>query len=795
MILTREPLDRPPLRLIAACSFGLEAVVRRELHTLGIEAEVDGDGQVIFEGDWDTVVRANLWLRCADRVLVCVARFTAPDFDTLFEKTRGLNWGEWIPVDGRFPVTGRSVRSELSSVPACQRTVKRAIVDALRRDHQANDLVETAATYEVNVSLIKDIATLTIDTSGASLHRRGYRRDPSRGPLKETLAAATVLLSHWESGRPFCDPFCGTGTIPIEAAWIARNIAPGVMRSFALEDWPAIPNDLRGDLRRDAVTLQTPSVSPTLLATDINPKVLRAARDNAVRAGVEADIHFEAKAFSEFTSRRRFGCLITHPPEGNPSAGSGSRYPVSRGGRTPRPTKSDHRSSADRSARVTRELDALFEAFPDVFRRLPTWSHFLLTAYPGLERLLGRKADRRRKLYNGNVACTLFQFHGPKPVVEVRQAGADAEQPSSDPTSTPSAGNVDGTTNESSKPAGKAPEIQASESQTLVHASGGAAFGQLPEKAHHQADLFASRLAKRARHLRRWPTKRGITCYRLYEKDVPEIPLVVDRYEDCLHITEYERPHDRDPAQHANWLDLMVETAAKTLDVAPENAFLKSRRRQRGKTQHEKQAVQGRRLVVQEDGLKFLVNLSDYVDTGLFLDHRVTRHMVRQQADGTRFLNLFAYTGSFSVYAAAGGAKSTTSVDLSNTYTDWATENLRLNGFESDNHRVITSDVAEFLANHPAGQCYDLVVVDPPTFSNSKRTENVWDVQRDALPLLETVIPLVRPGGVIYFSTNFRRFKFDQDALDVQSVIEISRQTVPEDYRNRRIHRCWRIVR
>ncbi len=393
---------------------------------------------------------------------------------------------------------------------------------------------------------------------------------------------------------------------------------------------------------------------------------------------------------------------------------------------------------------------------PDVFRKLPTWSHFILTAFPDFERTIGRNADRRRKLYNGRIECTYFNFHGPKPVTTKTES--ETETP-------------------------------------YVHAAGEAAFGTLDEKASHQAELFAVRLKKRAKHLRRWPAKRGITCMRLYERDIPEIPLVVDRYENALHITEYERPHDRDPAQHGNWLDLMAATAGEALEIPKTNVFMKSRLRQRGTTQHMKVADTKKRVEVNEGGLKFLVNLADYVDTGLFLDHRVTREMVRDAAKGKTFLNLFAYTGSFSVYAADGGAKRTITVDLSRAYLDWARANMELNGFRGPEHEYIASDVGEFIGNHPRGEKYDLVVVDPPTFSNSKRTENDFEVQRDAVPMLNHLLPLVRTGGVIYFSNNFRRFKFDEAAIEASEIHEISKQTVPEDFRNRRIHRCWRIVK
>ncbi len=622
--------------LIAACAFGLEAVVRRELESLGIEATIGESGRVHFRGNRETICQTNLWLRTADRILIRVAEFAAPDFDALFETTRNIPWGELIPRDGAFPVTGRSIKSTLSSVPACQRSVKRAIVDALCRDHATDELPEVGALYKVDVALLKDTATLTIDTTGRSLHRRGYRTHISQAPLKETLAAALVLLSFWKRDKPLIDPFCGAGTIPIEAARIGRNLAPGRDREFACEAWSWSSAELWQSLREAADAAALGPLDERIIGSDIDGRVLQAARDNAQRAGVAEDIHFEVKRMQELSSKRRFGCLITNPPYGQ-------------------------RVGDDR------ELDSLYQAIPEVLRNLPTWSHYFLTAYPGFEATVGRQADRRRKLYNGRIECTFYQFHGPKPVINEQRELAEEEKP-------------------------------------YVHASGPAAFGELDEKAAHQAELFASRLKKRAKHLRRWPTRRGITCFRLYERDIPEIPLIVDRYEDSLHITEYERPHDRDPAQHANWLELMAATAGKTLEIPQKNVYLKQRSRQRGRTQHQKLAETNQRIEVHEGGLKFLVNLADYVDTGLFLDHRITRQMVRDAAEGANFLNLFAYTGSFTVYAAAGGAKRTTSVDLSKAYLDWAWENMQLNGFSGNQHKFIASDVARLYSSSSAGR-------------------------------------------------------------------------------------------
>lgn len=316
----------------------------------------------------------------------------------------------------------------------------------------------------------------------------------------------------------------------------------------------------------------------------------------------------------------------------------------------------------------------------------------------------------------------------------------------------------------------------------------------LTYKDFEQAQLFSNRLSKLARHLRRWP-KRGITCYRLYERDIPEVPLVVDRYEDHVHITEYERPHDRAPERHAAWLSLMAQTAAKTLEVSPENTHLKSRVRQENQQQYEKLGNENEFFVVREDGLSFLVNLTDYVDTGLFLDHRKTRKLVRTESAGKNVLNLFAYTGSFSVYAAAGQANSTTSVDLSNTYLQWGQRNFAINHLSGTQHQFVQSDALEFLHGQAQqkSRLFDLAIVDPPTHSNSKRTERDWNVQEHHTELLQTLRKIMSPRGLIYFSTNYRKFRLAEKAIDGMEAREISKQTVPEDFRNRKIHRCWRM--
>ncbi len=314
-----------------------------------------------------------------------------------------------------------------------------------------------------------------------------------------------------------------------------------------------------------------------------------------------------------------------------------------------------------------------------------------------------------------------------------------------------------------------------------------------------RAEMLANRLRKNQRRLRSWSRKLGVSCYRLYDRDIPEIPLAVDWYEGRLHVSEYARGEGPEEAEGDDRdgpsaeLAALLRAAAEALAVPLDDCFLKERRRQRGKAQYGRVERSDERLAVQEGGLLFWVNLRDYLDTGLFLDHRPTRALVRAEAEGKRVLNLFAYTGSFTVYAAAGGAAHTTSVDLSQRYLDWASDNLVLNGLAGPQHELLRADVLSYLRDAPAAS-FDLVVLDPPTFSNSKRMQGVLDLQRDQEALLQGAARLLAPGGQIFFSTNFRRFRLEEAALAGLVAHDISDLTVPPDFRDRRIHRCWHIL-
>ncbi len=375
-------MDR--FELIATASFGLESVVSRELKQLGYEEQSVADGRVTFTADEAAICRSNLWLRSAERVLLKVGSFAARDFGELFDCTKALPWTDWLSADASFPVRGKSVRSQLSSVPDCQAIVKKAIVEKLKESHHQSWFDETGPAYAIEVSILKDEATLTIDTTGPGLHKRGYRTLSGPAPLKETLAAGLVQLSFWNSDRPLIDPFCGTGTIPIEAALIGGRMAPGLNRTFAAESWPRLPAKLWDEARREARDLAGGEPQMRLIAGDIDADVLSLARYHARQAGVEPSIHFQRQAFADLTTKREFGCLICNPPYG-------------------------------RRLGDPRQAEAIYREMADVFSRLGTWSFYVLSSHPEFESLFGRPADRRRKLYNGRIECTYHQYHGPRP--------------------------------------------------------------------------------------------------------------------------------------------------------------------------------------------------------------------------------------------------------------------------------------------------------------------------------------------------------------------------------------------
>lgn len=373
------------VELIATTTFGLEAVAKREIQALGYEILKVEDGKVTYLADERGIVRSNLWLRTPDRILMKIDEFKALEFEDLFQRVKGYPWEELIPIDGKFTVNGSSVKSKLSSVPACQSVVKKAIVERMKDFYSIDRFEETGAEYTVKVTLLKDRATITVDTTGVGLHKRGYRVTPVAAPMKETMAAALVMLSFWKPGRLLVDPCCGSGTIPIEAAMIGMNIAPGLGRTFACQEWEFIDEKLWKEERKLAYEAIDYDADIRIKARDINPEALEAARENAEEAGVDDCIDFEVADIETLEAEEENGIIITNPPYGE---------------------------------RIGEEagIKKIYSKLKRFFKENEDWSLFIITTDEGLEeKVMGREANRRRKLFNGRLKTCYYQFHGSKP--------------------------------------------------------------------------------------------------------------------------------------------------------------------------------------------------------------------------------------------------------------------------------------------------------------------------------------------------------------------------------------------
>jgi len=369
---------------IATATFGLEAIVKREVVRLGYAVTNTQDGRIDFKGGVEAIPRANLWLRSADRVQLKMGTFTAETFDELFERTKALPWEDWITEDGKFTVTGKSVKSTLFSVPDCQAIVKKAVVERLKQTYKKDWFEETGAVYTIQVALLKDVATLTIDTTGPGLHKRGYRPDAVAAPIKETLAAAMLDLSFWKKDKVLIDPFCGSGTIAIEAAMIAKNIAPGLSRKFVSEDWPQIGRDVWKAVRMQAYAAIDTEFRPEIIASDIDEKAIELAKHNARNAGVDDCIRFEVHDFNDFTAPAAYSVIVTNPPYG------------------------------ERIGEIN-EIRKCYKIMGRMLAGDPTISLYVITSDEEFEKIVARKSNAKRKLFNGMIKTNYYQYHGLKP--------------------------------------------------------------------------------------------------------------------------------------------------------------------------------------------------------------------------------------------------------------------------------------------------------------------------------------------------------------------------------------------
>jgi 23S rRNA (guanine2445-N2)-methyltransferase / 23S rRNA (guanine2069-N7)-methyltransferase len=706
-------------RFFAPTARGMEPLLAAEASQLGGQEVEAARAGVYFSGSLATAYTLCLWSRTASRIILPLAWFEARQADELYEGVRQQQWEDHIAPDGTLAVDCQVVgTADLEARYAALKT-KDAIVDRLRDRYGRRPSVRTVRP-DVRVNLFINGAKVQVglDLAGESLHRRGYRHDGSKAPLKETLAAAILLRAGWAEmaagGEALVDPMCGSGTLVMEAALIAGDIAPGLGREyfgfngwlgFEPRRWAELLEEARqrGDEGRHKI--------PTILGSDHDIQAIKAAQKQVEDLGLGEKVQILHRSLEQARPPKgQTGLVVANPPYGERMGSEADLKPL------------------------YGELGAILRG------HFGGWQAAVFTGNPTLAKQLRVQPRRSYTLFNGTLKCRLLCF------------GLDRKTP-----------------------------------KTAAHPSAAAV-------------MLVNRLGKNLRHLGRWARRQGINAYRIYESDLPDYAFAVDIYqgrERWLHVQEYEAPAEIDPLKIRQRREEALLHFAQVFEVPPERLVFKLRRRQKGKDQYLKEQDLGRFIEVEENGLRFLVNLTDYLDTGLFLDHRETRRLLGEWAGGKDFLNLFGYTAAASVYAARGGARSTTTIDLSQTYLDWGRKNLELNGLRQEDNRLIQEDCRAWLQRQAARptRSYGLVFLDPPTFSNSKKASQDFDIQRDHTLILEQVARLMAPGGILVFSTNFRRFKMAEAQVEkTWQIKDISAATIMQDFkRNQRIHQCWRM--
>ena len=799
------------LPLFATVPRGFESLLAGELRGFGASRVKQVRAGVAFSGSLETAYRACLWSRVGGRVLLPLASGQATDGDELYATASGVEWSEHLGAGDTLAVDFTGVNDRIRDTRFGAVRIKDAIVDQFRAASGARPSVDARAPdVRVNAHLAGTRVTISIDLSGQSLHRRGYRADKVQveAPLKENLAAGMLLYAAWPraaaAGGSLLDPLCGSGTLPIEAALIAADVAPGLLRAEAGGGrdakaaapafgflrwrghqkvlWDALVAEARE--RRSAGMKRLAAARPdaVIRGSDRDARAVKVARDFAARAGLHGLVAFEQADVEQAAAPAAHGLLATNAPYGE--------------------------RLADDAEAVYRQLgERLRTAFPG-------WNAVVLAGDRRQLGALGVAAKRETDLRNGPLTCVLAYYEADaRPTGSAAPRTARAAARSAAPKAEPAAGEAPAATDD--RP-GASPAPEAAAGAATARPEAAARPGMLGGGAEY----LANRLRKNRRRLARRLQREGITCYRLYDADLPEYNLVVDVYGEWVHVQEYAAPPEIDPDKAHRRLAEAIEVIGAVLEAPADRVVLKQRRRQRGAAQYERRPERGALVPVMEDELTYLVDLGTYLDTGFFIDQRLTRRLVRKLAGGRRFLNLFSYTGAMTVNALAGGSPASTTVDLSATYLDWATRNLAANGFGSATeqwpaadsggakasadgakadgpaaaHTLVQADCLRWVAQ--TGGQYDLVWLDPPTFSNSKRMGRAtFDVQRDHADLIRlTARRLLAPGGVLLFATNLRNFRLDRSELGGLEVKDLSRSTLAFDCeRGANRHHVFRI--
>ncbi len=695
------------MEFVVTCMPGLGPWLAEELRELKLSVVDERAAAVYLDGPLEQGLRVCLQSRLAERVLHPLARVdegpdTAPE----------LLARAWSPEEHLRADTPIHVHAEHRGLEGDSRVSAHRFLRVCRETLDVS--TKAAGALNLRLELTPEYGSLYLDLAGEALHRRGYRTRPGDAPLRETLATALLRASGWpHEGDPvLLDPFCGSGTIAIEAAEMALGLAPGRRRrEFAFQQWRACPDDLWPRLLRARPEAQVPE-GLSIKAFDADTDLLRAARANAEAAGVAEHIHFERRELG-LLRKRDFaagGHLVTNPPWG--------------------------RRLEDR-ARAACLHTALGQCLAEL---APEWTAVLLGTEVEVLDQTGMTPDGQWKFRNGAERCFIRRMH----------------------------------------PVRRAPEPPL--------CAGEPAF-EVPDKARS----LVNRLRKNDRHLRKWREREDIQAYRLYDRDLPEFNVTVDIYGRDVLVQEYKAPKSVDAAAAAERRQLAITAVRAVLGAHREQVHLRTRAPQKPGRQYGKGRGEADLRPVREGDVRLLVNLEKYLDTGLFLDHRPLRLHIAEQAFGQRFLNLFGYTGAATVHAARGGAASSVTLDSSRTYLDWAGRNLALNGFSTRYHKLERGEALEWLE-----QCrrqFDLIFCDPPTFSNSKDRRD-FAVQRDHAELIRLAMTRLEPGGVLYFSCNYRPFELDASIRAEYRVSDITRWSLPPDFeRNSGIHHCFAIRR
>lgn len=695
--------------LFVSCPKGLEYLLEEELKALDLAVTKVSPQGVYGEATLTILYKICLWSRLANRVQLVLFSGVAYDQQGLYQLSHAFPWQTVFTPDKTLTIEFHGSSPDIRNTMFGAQVIKDGIADYFRDTCGGRPSIDRdASQIRIHAHLKKDILTVSFDLTGYSMHQRGYRLEAGAAPLKENIAAAMLVRAKWpdlaKAGVDLQDPFCGSGTILIEAAMMAANVAPGLLRNDqSLHFWAQHQPNVWDEVRAQAIQQATP-VRQLLRGTDADARAIMMARANAERAGVAAIVSFSHAQLDDCRPTSEMGLLICNPPYGERLGDVTALMPLYR--------------------QLGQVLHAHFQG----------WRAAILTSNPTLAKAMGLRANKQYTLFNGALECKLY--------------GVDLEASN---------------------------QLKDNKSRPLSPG----------------ADMFLNRLKKNHSHLQKWAKRNQISCYRVYDADLPEYAYAIDLYNDHAVLQEYMAPATIDPQLAARRSLDVIQVVPQALGLSPEQVVVKQRKQQKGANQYQKIEQTRRVMTVREGRAMFGVNLYDYLDTGLFLDHRLLRLRFAQLPSGTRFLNCFCYTATASVQAALAGA-STTNVDLSNTYLAWAEENFRLNSLDVSRHQFIQYDCLDWLK--VTRDQFDVIFLDPPSFSNSKRMTDTLDIQRDHEVLIHLAMKLLNPNGTLYFSTNFRQFKLSPQIGQQYAVQDISADTIDLDFkRNKRIHQCFMV--